>query len=98
MTVSLPPEYQRFVEQLVGRGEYQTADDVVCDSLDLLRAQTEYRRHRLERARKDVDAGVEQMRQGRVSPADPVALLDEVEKEFAGQTDASAANGESRPD
>jgi antitoxin ParD1/3/4 len=81
MTVSLPPEYQRFVEQLVGRGEYQTADDVVCDSLDLLRAQSAYRQQRLDRVRRDVDAGIEQMKQGRVSSVDPMSLLEELEME-----------------
>jgi putative addiction module CopG family antidote len=83
MTVSLPLDYQRFVERLVNAGSYRSADEVVCDSLDLLRAQEVYRQERFAHLKRQVDAGIEQMRLGEVTPADPLALLNEVEQEFA---------------
>ena len=36
---------------------------------------------RLAEMRKDVEVGLDQMRRGQVTPADPIALLDEVERE-----------------
>ncbi|HKB06322.1 MAG TPA: type II toxin-antitoxin system ParD family antitoxin [Gemmataceae bacterium] len=88
MTITLPPDYQRFIEQLVGEGGYQSAADVVCDGLELLRAQTVYRQQRLAELRRQVEVGLAQMRCGQVSPADPMKLLDEVEQEFASPPEA----------
>lgn len=88
MTVTLPPDYQRFVEELVGGGGYRSPADVVCDGLELLRAQTVYRQQRLAELRQQVEVGLEQMRRGQVSPADPMKLLDEVEQEFAAPPEA----------
>lgn len=83
MTVDLPLEYQQFVEGLVGVGEYDTPFDVIRDGLDLVRAQSEYRRNHLEQMKQEVELGIEQMRRGEVVPFDPMALLKEVEEEFA---------------
>ena len=82
MKFSLPPDYQRFVEQLVGEGGYRSADEVVRDSLDLLRAQAQYRQTRFARLKEDVEAGMKQIRRGEVAPVDPLAILEEVEREF----------------
>jgi Arc/MetJ-type ribon-helix-helix transcriptional regulator len=83
MTVTLPPEDREFVEQLLGGGEYGTPADVISDGLDLLRAQLAYRRQRFARLKQLVGLGLEDMRQGRVTPFDPIAILEEVEQEFA---------------
>src|SRR3954452_19554429 len=83
MTVQLPPNYEQFVADMLGTGSYQSPADVICDGLDLLRAQAAYRQHRLAQLREQVEIGLEQMRRGEVSPADPMKLLEEVEQEFA---------------
>lgn len=89
MNVLLPVEYQQFVEQLVGAGEYDSPADVLCDSLELLRAQTDYRRRRFENLKQLVDAGIEQMKQGKVSYVDPMKIFEEVDEEFANAPKAS---------
>jgi antitoxin ParD1/3/4 len=83
MTVQLPASYEQFVAEMLGTGGYQSPADVICDGLDLLRAQAAYRQRRLEQLREQVNVGLEQMRQGKVSPADPMKVLEEVEQEFA---------------
>ena len=83
MTVQLPPNYEQFVAEMLGSGGYRSPADVICDGLDLLRAQAVYRQHRLTQLREQVEAGLEQMRAGNVSEADPMKLLEEVEQEFA---------------
>lgn len=86
MTVTLPLEDQQFIEQLLGGGEYRTPADVIRDGLDLLRAQATYRMQRFARLKQDIDVGLEDMRQGRVAPFDPMAILEEVEREFTDST------------
>ena len=83
MTVQLPANYERFVSEMLGTGTYRSPTDVICDGLDLLRAQAVYRERRLAQLREQVEAGLEQMRAGNVSEVDPMELLEEVEREFA---------------
>jgi putative addiction module CopG family antidote len=83
MTVQLPVNYEQFVAEMLKAGGYQSPADVICDGLDLLRAQAVYRKQRLAHLREQVEVGMEQMRKGKVSPADPMELLEEVEREFA---------------
>jgi putative addiction module CopG family antidote len=82
MTVTVPPEYQQFVERLVGAGAYDNPADILRDGLELLRAQTVNQMRRFARLKQSVEVGLEDMRQGRAAPFDPMALLDEVEAEF----------------
>jgi antitoxin ParD1/3/4 len=82
MTVQLPANYEQFVAEMLGTGSYQSPAEVICDGLDLLRAQVVYRQQRLAQLREQVELGMEQMRKGQVSPADPMELLEEVEREF----------------
>ena len=83
MTVQLPPNYEQFVARMLDTGGYQSPAEVICDGLDLLRAHAVYRQQRLAQLREQVEVGLEQMRRGQVSPADPMKLLEEVEQEFA---------------
>lgn len=88
MTVQLPRNYEQFVAEMLGTGGYRSPADVICDGLDLLRAQAVYRQHRLAQLREQVEAGLEQMRSGNVSEVDPMKLLEEVEHEFAEPPEA----------
>jgi len=88
MTVQLPPNYEQFVSEMLGTGGYKSPADVICDGLDLLRAQAVYRQHRLAQLRAQVEIGLEQMRRGQVSLADPMKILEEVEQEFAEPPEA----------
>jgi len=55
---AVPPELQRFVEQELASGRYQSAEEVVAEGLRLLRER------KLYELRKDVDAGVQQLDRG----------------------------------
>ncbi len=79
MTVQLPASYEQFVAEMLGTGGYQSPADVICDGLDLLRAQAVYRQRRLEQLREQVEVGLEQMRRSQVSSADPMKVLEEVQ-------------------
>ncbi len=58
MSQSLPPELQQFVEQELASGRYQTREDVICEALRLLRER------KLHELRKELDAGLQQLKRG----------------------------------
>lgn len=58
MPEAVPPELQRFVEQELASGRYQSAEEVVAEGLRLLRER------KLYELRNDIDAGVEQLDRG----------------------------------
>jgi antitoxin ParD1/3/4 len=67
MNVSLPAEFVEFVEQEVASGEYGTASEVVRDSLRLLQREKAAREEKLAVLRREVNLGVDQAREGRLS-------------------------------
>jgi antitoxin ParD1/3/4 len=88
MTITIPADYQRFVEQLVGKGGYDHPGEVICDGLDLLRAQTIYRDQKLAELRAQVDIGVQQMKRGEVVEVDPMKVFEEIDQEFKAKARA----------
>jgi antitoxin ParD1/3/4 len=60
MTLTIPPEYDQFVRQQISQGEYQSAEDVVNDSLRILQ---ELKRREAE-FRQEVQKGVDQLDRG----------------------------------
>lgn len=96
MTITLPPELAREVEDLMAHGFGPLPEDVVRRGLIILRdLQTgieQADRGELEpfdpigtlaELRKQVQVGIDQMHEGKVSAIDPMALLDEVDREHA---------------
>ena len=57
---SLPPDLAQFVADQLAQGKYESASDVVCDAVRLLREREE----RLAALRIDVDRGVAQIAAG----------------------------------
>ena len=57
MSINVPPEFESFVESLVARRRFFTAEEVLAESLRLLQAR--------EALAEEVDKGFEQISQGR---------------------------------
>jgi antitoxin ParD1/3/4 len=57
---SLPPDLAQFVADQLAQGKYDSASDVVCDAVRLLREREE----RLSNLRADVDQGISQLTAG----------------------------------
>jgi antitoxin ParD1/3/4 len=68
MNISLTPELERFVNQKVESGKYQTASEVVRDGLRLLLEREELHHKKLEDLRRDIAVGLDQADQGKVAP------------------------------
>jgi antitoxin ParD1/3/4 len=70
MNVSLTPVLENFVERKVSEGSYQTASEVVREALRLLSERDEMRRAELERMRREVGRGLEQVAEGKLARLD----------------------------
>ena len=66
MNISLTPELERFVDDKVKTGMYQTASEVIRDGLRLLRERDQ----RVEALRRDVRAGFEAVERGEFTEYD----------------------------
>ena len=64
MKVTLPPELEQFIAEQLKSGCYRSADDVVAQSLGMLRAQEEFVTAHTAELREKVNEGMESMRRG----------------------------------
>ena len=82
MEITVPPDIERFISDQVARGNYASPVDVVIAGLELLRDQEMIDPCSVEQLRQSVQVGMAQANRGQVSPADPMELLEELEREF----------------
>jgi antitoxin ParD1/3/4 len=80
MNVSLSPELERFVEEKVRAGQYQTADDVISSALSILRQQESLSAEDIAELRREVALGIEQLDRGESAPWDATALKDKLRR------------------
>lgn len=66
MTVTLTAEQEKFIAEQVERGYYRSADDVIAQSLGMLRAQEEFIYTNAAELHERIASGVNQIRRGEV--------------------------------
>ena len=66
MTVTLTAEQEQFIAEQLKGGHYRSADDVIAQSLGMLRAQEEFIRSNVAELREKIATGMEQIRRGEV--------------------------------
>ncbi len=66
MTVTLTPEQEEFIAEQLKNGHYRSADDVIAQSLGMLRAQEEFIRANAGELREKIAVGMDQIRRGEV--------------------------------
>lgn len=67
MNVSLTPELEKLVAHKVDTGLYNSASEVVREGLRLLQQRDEVRQIKLDALRRDVEKGIRDSEEGRVS-------------------------------
>ena len=72
MNVSLTPELERYIGQLVEAGRYRSASEVVRAAVRTLQDQEEERRVKLKALRQSIDRGLEELDSNERVPADEV--------------------------
>ena len=68
--ISFTPEQTRFLTSLVDRGKYQSISEVVRAAVRLFQHRQAVLDAEIDRARGDIEAGADQLDQGRVVDAD----------------------------
>lgn len=66
MTITLTSEQEKFIAGELKAGHYRSADDVVAQSLGMLRAQEEFIRTNVAELRDKIASGMNQIRRGKV--------------------------------
>ena len=76
VNVSLTPELEALIQELVRSGRYTSASEVVREALRLLEDRDELRRLRLAELRSQVAAGLDSLDRGQARDGDEV--IDEI--------------------
>ena len=64
MNISLSPDLEQFVNQQVAKGTYASVNDVIRDSLRLLKDREEQDATRLEELRREIAVGIKEADNG----------------------------------
>ena len=72
MNVLLTPELERLVNQKVASGDYTSPAEVIEEGLRLLSEQDQILQLKLERLRRDIAVGLEQLDAGKGIPGEQV--------------------------
>lgn len=65
MIVTLTSEQEKFVAEQLESGHYRSADDVIAQSLGMLRTQEEFIRANTTELREKITVGLQQINQGK---------------------------------
>lgn len=76
MNVSLSPEMESWIHAKVSSGLYQSASEVVRESLRLLLERESLRQERIDELRREVAVGLSQLEAGRSRPFERATLDD----------------------
>ncbi len=89
MTITVTDELEELINEKVKSGAYKSADEVVMESLRLLKAKEEG----MEALRREIMRGVEDIRQGRfttfITDAELESFSDEIIRQGQERLDAS---------
>lgn len=89
MNVSLTPELEKFVQEKVATGLYNSASEVIREALRLLREQDILRQHHLEELKREIALGIEQADRGQTKRFDAsdlkLRVMKSVEEQEQGQ-------------
>ncbi len=70
MNVSLTQELEKFVQEKVSSGLYNSASEVIREALRLLREQDMLRQHHLDELKREIGLGIQQANRGQTKPFD----------------------------
>jgi antitoxin ParD1/3/4 len=87
MNVSLTPELERYINQKIESGLYQTASEVVRAGLRLLAEREDLHRQTVEELRRELQAGIDEADRGELSPLDAEGTLKRLRADRANTGD-----------
>jgi antitoxin ParD1/3/4 len=94
MNITLPPELENLINEKVKSGKYDSPGEVIREGLRLLKEQDELKRIRVEELRREVQKGIDDMREGRFKTYNSTEeLAEEIIKEARAEYEARKNNG-----
>lgn len=79
MDISLTPELEKLVQEKIASGLYESANEVIHESLLLLQERDKIREFRLRELKKEIQKGIDQLEQGEYKVYDSESLKSLVE-------------------
>jgi len=83
MNISLTPELEQLIEDKVRTGLYHSASEVVREALRLLRERDQLQALKLQELRRDIQIGVDQLKNGQVVSEDEILARLKVRRDKA---------------
>jgi antitoxin ParD1/3/4 len=94
MNITLTPELENLINEKIKSGKYDSPGEVIREGLRLLKEQDELKRIRLEELRREVQKGIDEMREGRFTTYNSTEeLAEEIIKEARAEYEARKNNG-----
>ncbi len=72
MSIYLKPEQEKFIQEQIKNGNYNTADEVIAEAFRVLEERDAINRRRLEELQHKIASGTEQIAQGQVTDGEVV--------------------------
>lgn len=85
LTITLPPDLEKLLEEKVASGEYHAPTEVIHEGLRLIRERDAVKQLRREELRREINIGLEQIARGEVAPLDMEALIAEARERRASR-------------
>ena len=82
MNISLTKELERFIDDLVKSGLYNSSSEVIRAALRLFKEQEESKVNQVQNLRKDIKIGLDQLDRGEGQPLDYETLKKDLQKEW----------------
>lgn len=93
MHISLTDRLEAWVRAKVESGLYNNASEVIREALRTQMRAEQTHQEKLDALRAEIDKGLEDVRQGRVSDFDFDAIMAEIDSEAAEKTETSGPSG-----
>lgn len=72
MNISLTPELEKFIQDKVGSGLYNSASEVIRESLRLMHTYDDLQKQRINQLNQAIEVGLQQLTNGDKLPAQDV--------------------------
>ena len=86
MDISIHAKLQRFIQEELAAGHYESIDELVNTAIARLRHERQFPPEADEDLKREVALGVEQLDRGEAEEWDPEGLWEEVERRHAEET------------
>jgi putative addiction module CopG family antidote len=87
MTITLTAEQEKIIQEQIGSGNYHSPEDVIGQSLGMLRAQEEFIRSNTAKLRDAIREGLDEIKRGEVvdGPAAITMHMERLKSRLRGQ-------------